>query len=243
MWSLIAVGCCLSFLLSSFIIGVLLSLPLWGEKNCMLYVGPREACEYTVCVWHVCQFFEVHDPSFLLVLSPPESLALPLVIPRFDHRWTIGGDALRWAKLLGHLGGPRDVQGRDPSHVSIDYLRMFLGKFTGQPHMSMGKSMVSCRFSLKPIHLMWVHIISSCRCHGQRFKILHDPKGLSGIWRPPCQRTAIHGCWGPSAPMALLPHAQDWFGRLCESGAICVEKTSSGWSKASSKMIEYIYIY
>ena len=38
------------------------------------------------------------------------------------------------------------------SIVSMDW---FKGKFTGKigkPHYLMGKSMVSCRFSLKPIH-------------------------------------------------------------------------------------------
>ena len=72
-----------------------------------------DSSENKECDWYILPVLEVHDPSLVLALSPRESCAFPLVIPRFDYWWAFGGDAMRWAKLLGHLGGPRDLQGRD----------------------------------------------------------------------------------------------------------------------------------
>ena len=60
------------------------------------------------------------------------------------------------SKLLNYIKLPEgklnNLQPNDGTIVSMDW---FKGKFTGKPHIYiylLGKSMVSCRFSLKPIH-------------------------------------------------------------------------------------------
>ena len=53
------------------------------------------------------------------------------------------------------------------SKMSMDW---FKGKFTGKPHKLMGKSMVSCIFSLKPIH-------SKCVFHPFQLDPLFEQNG------------------------------------------------------------------
>ena len=58
----------------------------------------------------------------------------------WDCSWDVGSD------LMDHWIFPWDF---DVIWMSLDW---FKGNFTGKPHIEWEKSMVSCKFSLKPIH-------------------------------------------------------------------------------------------
>ena len=73
--------------------------------------------------------------------------------------------------------------------------------------------------------------VVDARANGLRFRM--TPKGLFGMWKSLCQH--------PSHPWLLRTTCSDGLATTCPGlmGRLWVKKTSSGWSKTSSKIIQY----